>query len=82
MWFNKERFERLLRWLDLIATVALQAEETPDADAIRTACAHLVESLTEAAEKSGYRVEQLLAASRSEEPSQIQEQCNACNPCS
>lgn len=67
LWFNKERFERLLHWLDLIAAVAVQVEATPDADAIRAACARLVETLIEAAERSGYRVEQLLAASRSEE---------------
>lgn len=67
LWFNKERFERLLRWLELIAAVTLKAETLPDADAIRASCARLVESLTEAAEQSGYRVEQLLAAPQSEE---------------
>jgi hypothetical protein len=67
LWFNKERFERLLRWLDLIAVAALQAEATPDADAIRADCAQTIERLIDAAEQSGYRVEQLLAVSQSEE---------------
>jgi hypothetical protein len=67
LWFNKERFERLLRWLDLIAVATLQAEATPDADAIRADCAQTIERLIDAAEQSGYRVEQLLAVSQSEE---------------
>ncbi|MGB9754698.1 alpha-amylase family glycosyl hydrolase [Roseiflexus castenholzii] len=68
LWFNKERFERLLHWLNLIAAVALQVAEPHDADTIRAACARLVASLMEAAEQSGYRVEQLLAAPQSKEP--------------
>ena len=66
LWFNKERFERLLRWMDLIAAVARRVEAPPDADTIRASCTRLVESLTEAAERSGYRVEQLLARSQDE----------------
>jgi glycosidase len=67
LWFNRESFEELLWWLLLVGVVEAQvevdlsAEETSQRIAARYA---VVQQLREAAGRSEYQVEKLLAASR------------------
>jgi len=72
LWFNKEAFEELLRgllWVGLIraSTHLSAAEAAREGDA----CYELLETLRQAAEDSGYRVEELLkwASGETGEPS-------------
>ena len=65
LWFNKEAFERLLWGLLLSATVASAADPTRPASEVAAEIAErhgVLQQLKRAAERSGYRVEALLAA--------------------
>jgi hypothetical protein len=64
LWFNKEAFEQLLWWLLLLAVVAIAADAArPAAETVQEIVAsyQIVQQLRQAAEKSEYRVEKLLA---------------------
>ena len=66
LWFNKETFQRLVRWLALIAVVTAYAE-SDTADQAAAAVAHalaLTEELLAAEGQSGYQIDRLLAALR------------------
>jgi len=67
LWFNRERFERLLRWLELAVAITLRAEGSPDQEVVRAACHRIAERLGAAAERSGYRVERLLLEVKGEQ---------------
>jgi hypothetical protein len=67
LWFNKEAFDQLLRWLQLLAVVEISADplRPPDSAAqeIR-ACGSILGDLQRAGDQSGYQVEKLLEVSR------------------
>jgi hypothetical protein len=64
LWFNRETFERLVRWLAVIAVVTAHAESATD-DQAAAAVAHalaITEELLAAEGQSGYQIDRLLAA--------------------
>ena len=70
LWFNRESFEQLLWWLLLVAAVQILADVRLEPDAASRALAGAFEVYRrslEAAARSGYQVEQLLAKARKEE---------------
>jgi hypothetical protein len=70
LWFNRESFEQLLWWLLLVSAVQILADLRLDPDAASRALAGAFEVYrrsVEAAARSGYQVEQLLALTRKEE---------------
>jgi len=67
LWFNKEAFEQLLRWMLLVAVVTLGADPLRPADETAReigVCYGIVKQLQRAEEESGYQVERLLEAAR------------------
>jgi hypothetical protein len=71
LWFNKEAFEQLLRWMLTVATVTIVAD--PDRTAEQVAqgicdCFGVVQRLQQAGDDSGYRVAELLEAARCQDP--------------
>jgi len=66
LWFNKESFEELLRWLFLMATIENNSlQDNPDPTESITTCFEAIQKLLEAEQQSEYQVEKLLAAARS-----------------
>jgi hypothetical protein len=59
LWFNKETFEELLWWLDVIAAIelSLAAKDVPNAI---VAAHEVIQQLQQAKEKSEYQVEKLM----------------------
>ncbi len=69
LWFNQESFEQLLWWMMLAAVVAIRADASlakTETDESIQACYAIVTALQQAAEQSGYQVEQLLEAAKDE----------------
>lgn len=69
LWFNAEAFEQLLWWMEIVAAVAIIADvDRPRDRALQkmVTCHELLSTLRRAKEQSGYRVEQLLEAVRSD----------------
>ncbi len=65
LWFNKEAFEQMLWWLALVAAIRATAFHTAGkAREEMLACHEIVQQLLEAAQDSGYQVEQLLRLAR------------------
>ncbi|MBI3944244.1 MAG: alpha-amylase [Chloroflexi bacterium] len=67
LWFNKEAFDQLLVWLQIVSVVKIGADPSLSAEEVkteRTHCAQIIKQLQEAEEQSEYQVEQLLAATR------------------
>jgi glycosidase len=69
LWFNKEAFDQLLRWLLLVATISTVAHSPPsEAPAEVLACHEVIQRLSQAGQKSGYQVEELLASLQADVP--------------
>ncbi len=67
LWFNKEAFDQLLWWLQLLAVVEISADplRPPDSAAQEIkACGSILRDLQRAGDQSGYQVEKLLEVSR------------------
>ncbi len=65
LWFNKESFDELLWWMQLIAEVQIRADPDWSADEAARALARvheIIKRLQQAEEESEYQVEKLLAA--------------------
>jgi len=63
LWFNQEAFADLLRWMLLVAAVAISADPLRPADEVApeiVACYDVVRKLQRAAEESGYQVAKLI----------------------
>lgn len=64
LWFNKEAYDQWLWWMLVVAAVAITADPLrPPSEVAKgiVACYEIVERLRLAGERSGYRVERLLA---------------------
>jgi hypothetical protein len=69
LWFNRETFEQLLRWMLLVALITICADPLRSADETAqeiSQCYDVVNKLQQAKEESGYQVEKLLGAARNE----------------
>jgi hypothetical protein len=67
LWFNKEAFEQLARWMLFVATVSISAESPQPAVEVApriVAAYDPVKRLLQAEEKSEYQLERLLAVLR------------------
>ena len=67
LWFNKEAFDQLLWWLQLLAVVEISADplRPPDSAARDImACGSILRDLQRAGDQSGYQVEKLLEVNR------------------
>ncbi len=65
LWFNKEAFEQMLWWLALAAGIQATAFRTATkAKEEMLVCHEIVQQLLEAAQESGYQVEELLRLAR------------------
>ena len=60
VWFNREAFDELLRWMILVWILDGLVEESEDAPDLFVSAAAVWETLTSAAENSGYRSAQFL----------------------
>ena len=68
LWYSKDRFEQLLWWLLMVAVVKSTSDKTrPLADSQKEIeeYYHLIQRLQRAAQKSGYRVRDLLGLAKS-----------------
>jgi hypothetical protein len=69
LWFNHESFEQLLWWMLAAAVISILADPArtgAEASNAIQACCEVVTALQAAEEQSGYQVERLLEAARSE----------------
>jgi len=67
LWFNKEAFEQLLWWMELVASIEINTDPLRPADEIAretNALRAMLEKLQQAQEESGYQVEKLMEAAR------------------
>ena len=66
LWFNKEAFDRMLRWMFLLAAVEMTAEPLTKAEFGKRIVTvyEILEKLRQAEQESGYQVDKLLAAAR------------------
>jgi len=67
LWFNKEAFDQLLWWLQLLAVVEISADRLRPPDSVAQeikACGSILGDLQRAGDQSGYQVEKLLEVSR------------------
>jgi len=67
LWFNREAFDDLLWWLEVLAAVEISSDpQRPAHQAAKDleGCNGMIQKLKEAATKSGYQVEKLLEALR------------------
>lgn len=67
LWFNKEAFDQLLKWMQIISVVKIGADSSLSTAEVKietTHCAQIIQELQEAEEQSEYQVEQLLAVTR------------------
>ncbi len=67
LWFNREAFDDLLRWLMLLAAVEIISDLQRPANQVAKDledCNGMIQRLSEAAKRSGYQVEKLLEALR------------------
>ncbi len=61
LWFNKEAFEELLRWLLLVGTIQAVAAQPAEEALVRVNAAHrTLRQMHRAEEQSGYQVEELV----------------------
>jgi hypothetical protein len=67
LWFNKETFEELLRWLMRVAAVEISSDPQRSAHEVvkeMERCYRIIQTLKTAEKKSGYQIEKLVAAAR------------------
>ena len=67
LWFNREAFDQLLRWMLLLAALTISADPLRPAEEVAqeiVACYDVVKRLQRAEEDSGYQVAKLLEATR------------------
>jgi hypothetical protein len=68
LWFNKESFDTLIRWMFMVAVVDILAAAEINEEAVKDQILEqyvVIEQLQKAASKSDYQVEKLLEASKS-----------------
>jgi hypothetical protein len=69
LWFNKEAFEELLRWLLRVETIQAVATQPAEPALAEVLAAHeVIQQLRRAEEESGYQVEELVRLLQSNPP--------------